>query len=1069
MGTSIVPIQAIDTDNPAIKWAPMFTEKGEENTVFLGHHYNNEYIQEYAFQHTLTKEMLGVLRKGEIKSIFDNKISLSDDNYGSNDFGISYHELNRPYAIYNWEALFHAVALLADNLSKSQRFEEAMAWWHYIFDPINVKDDIKGVWRFLPFRTADSKHILEEIFNRLDPNSPDKSGQIPNWRNNPFQPHVIARDRPTAYMKWVIMRYIDNLIAWGDSLFRQDTIESINQATQLYILAGHILGPRPEFIPKRGKIQPKSYLDLVDQWDAFSNTIVDLELIFPFSNQIAAPTVGDDESHYINLFGFSTSLYFCIPDNPKLLEYWDTVADRLFKIRHCRNIEGIFRKLDLFEPPIDPALLVQATAQGLSIGSVLNDLSTPMPNYRFNYLLERALVVTSEVKSLGNALLSALEKKDSEGLSLLRAKHDTNLQSLIKEVRKKQLEESEKTKESLEENRKAPAHRLEYYQKLVDEEVNVPDPDTEFAEIDENLPSIKQESGMKLIGEEAEEIKKAKQSRDLQSGVVSVEALAAVLWRIPGIEAKMQPLGMGLGFKSGGQFLGAAERAVASTIQKVANFTSAQSTAAARKAGHLRQLYDRKFQANLAGYEIKQIDKQITTQEIRCQLAQNEIDNHQVQIDQTKEAEEFLKNKFSNEQLYHWMSEQLRNLYYQTYSFAYDLAKKAEKVYRFDMGLPTSDFIKFGYWNSSKEGFLAGEQLHLALMKLQHAYIESNSHDYEITKPISLRQINPLALIQLKEQGVCEFNLPEELFDLDYPGHYKRRIKTVALSIPCIVGPHTSLNCTLRLLKHEYRNSTLASHYAKNLEEADERFVTNPIPTTAISVSHGQNDSGVFELSFQSERYLPFEGAGAISSWRLELSQRFRQFDYQTITDVVMHLRYTSGEGGDTLKTAALTHLDSYVGAAEKLSMTEGLFRMFSLPHEFPNEWHRLLNPEPNSTSQSLFLGNLLERMPFFAQSQQIESASMVEIRLFTQTEGLQMSLLKSSSNQTETLIESSGDVFTTTGPFVENLQQYVITGLSHELSGFWGIQFLQQDQPITKDQLSDAWLVIKYKIKLIP
>ena len=1069
MGTSIVPIQAIDTDNPAIKWAPMFTEKGEENTVFLGHHYNNEYIQEYAFQHTLTKEMLGVLRKGEMKSIFDNKISLSDDNYGSNDFGISYHELNRPYAIYNWEALFHAVALLADNLSKSQRFEEAMAWWHYIFDPINVKDDIKGVWRFLPFRTADSKHILEEIFNRLDPNSPDKSGQIPNWRNNPFQPHVIARDRPTAYMKWVIMRYIDNLIAWGDSLFRQDTIESINQATQLYILAGHILGPRPEFIPKRGKIQPKSYLDLVDQWDAFSNTIVDLELIFPFSNQIAAPTVGDDESHYINLFGFSTSLYFCIPDNPKLLEYWDTVADRLFKIRHCRNIEGIFRKLDLFEPPIDPALLVQATAQGLSIGSVLNDLSTPMPNYRFNYLLERALVVTSEVKSLGNALLSALEKKDSEGLSLLRAKHDTNLQNLIKEVRKKQLEESEKTKESLEENRKAPAHRLEYYQKLVDEEVNVPDPDTEFAEIDENLPSIKQESGMKLIGEEAEEIKKAKQSRDLQSGVVSVEALAAVLWRIPGIEAKMQPLGMGLGFKSGGQFLGAAERAVASTIQKVANFTSAQSTAAARKAGHLRQLYDRKFQANLAGYEIKQIDKQITTQEIRCQLAQNEIDNHQVQIDQTKEAEEFLKNKFSNEQLYHWMSEQLRNLYYQTYSFAYDLAKKAEKVYRFDMGLPTSDFIKFGYWNSSKEGFLAGEQLHLALMKLQHAYIESNSHDYEITKPISLRQINPLALIQLKEQGVCEFNLPEELFDLDYPGHYKRRIKTVALSIPCIVGPHTSLNCTLRLLKHEYRNSTLASHYAKNLEEADERFVTNPIPTTAISVSHGQNDSGVFELSFQSERYLPFEGAGAISSWRLELSQRFRQFDYQTITDVVMHLRYTSGEGGDTLKTAALTHLDSYVGAAEKLSMTEGLFRMFSLPHEFPNEWHRLLNPEPNSTSQSLFLGNLLERMPFFAQSQQIESASMVEIRLFTQTEGLQMSLLKSSSNQTETLIESSGDVFTTTGPFVENLQQYVITGLSHELSGFWGIQFLQQDQPITKDQLSDAWLVIKYKIKLIP
>ena len=53
------------------------------------------------------------------------------------------------------------------------------------------------------------------------------------------------------------------------------------------------------------------------------------------------------------------TLYFCIPRNDKLLGYWDTVADRLFKIRHCMNIEGVVRQLPLFEPPIDPALLVQ--------------------------------------------------------------------------------------------------------------------------------------------------------------------------------------------------------------------------------------------------------------------------------------------------------------------------------------------------------------------------------------------------------------------------------------------------------------------------------------------------------------------------------------------------------------------------------------------------------------------------------------------------------------------------------------------------------------------------------------
>ncbi len=41
------------------------------------------------------------------------------------------------------------------------------------------------------------------------------------------------------------MKYLDNLIAWGDQLFRRDTIESINEATQLYLLALQLLGERP--------------------------------------------------------------------------------------------------------------------------------------------------------------------------------------------------------------------------------------------------------------------------------------------------------------------------------------------------------------------------------------------------------------------------------------------------------------------------------------------------------------------------------------------------------------------------------------------------------------------------------------------------------------------------------------------------------------------------------------------------------------------------------------------------------------------------------------------------------
>ncbi|MCA1990905.1 MAG: Tc toxin subunit A, partial [Coleofasciculus sp. S288] len=998
----IISLQAKDDEaDPTANYYPAFSRNSDSSRISFS---NSE---GYIFAHPLTKKLLGQLFKGNLTWVFKEGIPLSPDNYGSND-GLQYHELKRPYAIYNWEALFHSVALLADHLTKSQRFEEAMQWWHYIFNPIAVQDDINKVWQFCPFQKTDSKNVLEQILNSLDPNAPDNSfnNSIENWRENPFQPHLIARDRPTAYMKWVVMKYIDNLIAWGDYLFRQDTIETLNQATQLYVLAGHILGPRPEFIPKRGKVQPASYLDLVDEWDAFSNAMRDMELIFPSSNQIAVPEVDfDGKPHYVNIYGFATTLYFCIPDNPKLLEYWDTVADRLFKIRHCLNIEGVFRKLSLFEPPIDPALLVQAAAQGLSISSVLNDLSTPMPNYRFNYLLQRALEVTSEVKSLGSALLSALEKKDGESLSILRAQHDTRMQNLIMEVRNQQLEEAKASLVSLEQNRKAPEHRLQYYLQLVGEEVNVPTVDVDFTELANPMPEVKEDGGLKLIPPEAEEIKKAKQSADLQTAVGVLEALAGHLHLIPTFAADVKPFGVGAGTEYGGSNIATAVQASAQVLQIGVNRTSFQSSAAARKAGFTRQQQDRIFQANLAGHELMQIDKQITAQKIRRDLAQLEIDNHQIQIEQTQEVEDFIRNKYSNEQLYQWMSDRLKDLYYQAYSFAYDLAKKAEKVFRFEMGLSTSDFIKFGYWDSAKDGFLAGEQLYLALKHLENAYVETKLHDYEITKHISLQQSNPLVLIQLKETGVCEFDIPEESFDLDYPGHYKRRIKTVSVSIPCVVGPYTSLNCTLRLLKHEYRNSKIAanaSDYAKKLEEADERFVYNPIPTTAIAISQGQNDSGVFELNFRDERYMPFEGAGAISSWRLELPQDFHQFDYQTITDVIIHLRYTSCEGGTTLKTAAIDHLKEYVQNAAELSKREGLFRMLSLKHEFPDEWYRFLHPEPDVTNQVFVLGNLKERLPFFANSQKVSGLQVQSVMLFAPIEGLTVSLLR--SDQAENL-----------------------------------------------------------------
>ncbi|PTN11846.1 neuraminidase-like domain-containing protein [Nitrosomonas aestuarii] len=920
------------------------------------------------FYHSKTQSLLGRINLGQLTLFFSDNLSMPANDFGPFDQDASaatpdiYHELKRPYSLYNWELFFHTPILLADALSKAQQFEEAMQWLHFVFNPIAAGNADNRFWQFKPFKEINSQQVLDSIFNNLKPN--EKNDAINEWRNKPFMPHVVARSRPVAYMKWVVMKYIDNLLAWGDYLFRQDTIETLNRATQIYVLAGHILGPKPMMIPKRGKIKPQTYLGLLDKWDAFGNAVVELELAAPFSNQTALPfgTI-NNEMVFANIYGIASSLYFCIPNNPKLMGYWDTLADRLYKIRHCLNIQGVFRKLPLFEPPIDPALLVKAAAQGLSIASVLNDLNTPMPNYRFYYLLQKALELCNELKSLGGAMLSAIEKKDNETIALIRTRHENVMQNLVMEIKKKQLEEAQKNIDSLQQNRKGPEARMKYYLKLsgLDESL-MPNETVEFNGIPNDIVTVDGDSGLKLIPFEKEDMDKAGQAQDKQLAAALPEKIASILHIIPNFSGNIQPFGIGMSISVGGSNFGAASQAWAKFLQLDASELTYASTSAGKKGGFTRTLQERIFQANAAGYELKQIDKQITVQEIRINIANQEITNQQKAIDNASEVEEFLKNKYTSEELYTWMHGTLKTLCRQIYNLAYDLAKKVEKTYCFERGISSANFIQAGYFDAGREGLLAGEQLYVGLKQLEAAYQNERGYDYEITRHISLNQLDPLALIALRETGKCEFVIPEVLFDLDYPGHYKRRVKSVSLSIPCVAGPYTGINATLSLLEHKFRNTAIGGKgYQENTEETDERFSTYIIPISAVAVSSAQNDSGMFELNFRDERYLPFEGAGAVSKWRLELPA-IRQYDYHTIADAILQLKYTASEGGERLKLAATQSLSKQLENIEQALNETGLHSMLNMRHDLSNEWQSL------KKNGSVKLTIAKSRLPYFTQ-----------------------------------------------------------------------------------------------------
>ena len=897
-----------------------------------------------------------------------------------------------PYANYNWELFLHAPLAIADYLASQQRFEDARRWLHAVFDPTTVKKDkttnqIPQFWQFLPFVNATQPEAIAKQLtwlanpSKLPAEAPtdfehDFGHQIDEWKKNPFMPHVIARLRPSAYQWHTFFAYLEVLIGWGDQLFRRDTRESVNDATLLYVLAAKLLGPRPRTIPAPTPPYALTYRllprDKKGHLDGFSNAWVDYADL-PGIKQLARARTGrsrssqsfalqksdapsdhlplsvPDISSAIQHLTSLSALAFCIPQNEKVTEFYDRVENRLFNVRNCRNIEGVFRTLPLYEPPIDPLLLIRARAAGLTIDSVLADLYTPLPNYRFTFTLQKAIELCAELKALGGALLTALEKKDAEELTLLRSSHEITMLKLVRDTRKQQIAEAEANITALQQSEETILERFGQYQKLLGK--------PSITKGQDGLPVVEQSSsltvatdpvggasGLGLSHMEVAQLGLTAVAHMHTQAASSGHIVAGVLSLLPNIWAG----GIFAGQTFGGINLGSAATAIGKSIEMVAADVNFLANQAGTFGGYERRQDEWVHQSKLALAELKQIQKQIVAADIRKDIAERELSNHDTQIDNAQEVEDFMRSKFTSQQLYRWMSSQIAQVYFRTYQLALDQARRTERTYQHELGLDdkATPFVQAGQWDSLKRGLLAGEHLHHDLKRMESAYLERNVREFEITKHVSLAQLDPVKLMLLRETGQCEVSLPEALLDMDFPGHYLRRIKSVSLTIPCVTGPYSSVPCTLTLLNHSVRhNSNSAGIYKHSIENDDPRFTDSFGAIQSIVTSSAQNDSGMFETNLRDERYLPFEGAGVISSWRIELPLEFRQFNYDTISDVILHIRYTAREGGKLLKTSAVKNTEDLV----KDAAAAGSVRLFSVRHEFPTEWAKFKDEQLTS------------------------------------------------------------------------------------------------------------------------
>src|SRR5664280_2263292 len=246
-----------------------------------------------------------------------------------------------------------------------------------------------------------------------------------------------------------------------------------------------------------------------------------------------------------------------------------------------------------------------------------------------------------------------------------------------------------------------------------------------------------------------------------------------------------------------------------------------------------------------------------------------------------------------------------------------------------------------------------------------------------------LRLDFPIEYLRLRTTGSCEIDIPEWSFDLERPGMYMRRIKDVTITIPCVAGPFVGVHCRLTLLSSstriDPRLSPPANHCCCDGERSndyeactdDPRIVRQYAARESISTSSGKNDSGMFEINFRDERYLPFEYMGAVSRWRIELPRENNFFDVDSATDIGLHIDHTARYGGTPLQRAANFAAQSHLPG-------DG-WVFFDAEHDFPDEWELFRTAECGGDEGRRILDLRLRRnlFPFLPNRPELQITQM--------------------------------------------------------------------------------------------
>jgi hypothetical protein len=279
---------------------------------------------------------------------------------------------------------------------------------------------------------------------------------------------------------------------------------------------------------------------------------------------------------------------------------------------------------------------------------------------------------------------------------------------------------------------------------------------------------------------------------------------------------------------------------------------------------------------------------------------------------------------------------------------------------------------------------------------------------------------------------------------MDYPGHYMRRIKSISVTIPNVAGPYTTVSFMLTLNQAKIRKNSqlLDGNYEETPVGNDPRFVYQTGGRESICTSSAQNDSGMFEMNFGDERYLPFENAGVISRWGLSLPAGCDQIDLAAISDVILHINYTSSYDGNLALKAKADLQDKLPNAGTML---------ISLKQQFPDAWNEMMTDNDNPMSMNFAFKK--DNLPYFLRGQfDLLFAKKIAVLAVTKNDISNSVIVKMGSNESLPLQEISMDTRESVQDTYLYLGSVAIPGINEPINELWTFETSSLDAQYTED-----------------